>query len=44
VKAIMLKESLVVGLCLLPGNPQDGLMLEEAIEQVSILADRPPKP
>jgi IS5 family transposase len=38
-----LKEGFVVGMRSMPSNPYDGHTLEEAIEQVSILAERTPK-
>jgi IS5 family transposase len=38
-----LKDDSVVGIRSLPGNPYDGHKLEEAIEQVSILAQQTPK-
>jgi IS5 family transposase len=41
--ATTLKEGFVVGMRSMPGNPYDGHTLEEAIEQVSILAERTPK-
>ena len=41
--ATTLKEGFVVGMRSMPGNPYDGHTLEEAIEQVSILADRKPR-
>jgi len=41
--ATTLKEGFVVGMRSMPGNPYDGHTLEEAIEQVSILADHTPK-
>jgi IS5 family transposase len=41
--AVTAKEGLVVGMRSMPGNPYDGHTLEEAIEQVSILAERTPK-
>jgi IS5 family transposase len=41
--ATTLKEGFVVGMRSMPGNPYDGHTLEEAIEQVSILAQRTPK-
>ena len=37
------KEGLVVGIRSMPGNPYDGHTLPEAIEQISILTDHPPK-
>ena len=37
------KEGLVVGMRSMPGNPYDGHTLPEAIEQISILTDHPPK-
>ena len=41
--ATTLKEGFVVGMRSMPGNPYDGHTLEEAIEQVSIFAQRTPK-
>jgi IS5 family transposase len=41
--ATTLKKGFVVRMRLMPGNPYDGHTLEEAIEQVSILAERTPK-
>ena len=41
--ATTLKEGFVVGMRSMPGNPYDGHTLEEAIEQVSILAEQTPK-
>jgi len=41
--ATTLKEGFVVGMRSMPGNPYDGHTLEEAIEQVSILAQHTPK-
>jgi IS5 family transposase len=41
--ATTLKEGFVVGMRSMPGNPYDGHTLEEAIEQVSILAEHTPK-
>ena len=41
--ATTLKESIIVGMRSMPGNPYDGHTLEETIEQVSILANRQPK-
>jgi IS5 family transposase len=41
--ATTLKEGFVVGMHSMPGNPYDGYTLEEAIEQVSILAERTPQ-
>lgn len=41
--ATTLKEGLVVGMRLLPGNPYDGHTLDEAIEQVGILANQRPR-
>ena len=41
--ATTLKEGFVVGIRSIPDNPYDGHTLEEAIEQVSILAQRTPK-
>lgn len=41
--ATTLKEGFVVGMRSMPGNPYDGHTLEEAMEQVSILAERTPK-
>ena len=40
--ATTLKEGLVVGMRSMPGNPYDGHTLDEAIEQVTILADHRP--
>jgi IS5 family transposase len=37
-----LKQGFVVGKRSMPGNPYDGHTLEEAIEQVCILADQTP--
>ena len=37
------KEGFVVGLRAMPGNPYDGHTLREALEQVEILTDTPPK-
>jgi IS5 family transposase len=42
--ATTLKEGFVVGMRSMPGNPYDGHTLEEAIEQVSILAEQTPNP
>lgn len=41
--ATTLKEGLVVGMRAMPGNPYDGHTLNEAIEQVSILANHRPR-
>lgn len=41
--ATTLKEGLVVGMRSMPGNPYDGHTLAEALEQVTILAERAPK-
>ena len=41
--ATTLKEGFVVGTRSMPGNPYDGHTPEEAIEQVSILAEQTPK-
>lgn len=41
--ATTLKEGLVVGMRSLPGNPYDGHTLDEAIEQVGILANQRPR-
>jgi IS5 family transposase len=41
--ATTLKEGIVVGMRSMPGNPWDGRMLEETLEQVGILTDRQPK-
>ena len=41
--AITIKEGFVVGTRSIPGNPYDGHTLEEAIEQVCILAEQTPK-
>jgi IS5 family transposase len=41
--ATTLKEGFVVGMLWMPGNPYDGHTLEEAIEQVIILAERTSK-
>lgn len=41
--ATTLKEGIVVGMRSMPGNPWDGHMLEETLEQVGILTDRQPK-
>ena len=41
--ATTLKESIIVGMRSMPGNPYDGHTLAETIEQVSILANRQPK-
>ena len=41
--AITHKEGLVVGIRSMPGNPYDGDTLYEAIEQIGILTDHPPK-
>jgi IS5 family transposase len=41
--ATTLKEGFVVGMRSMPGNPYDGHTLEEAIEQVCILAEQTPK-
>jgi transposase, IS5 family len=41
--ATTLREGFVVGMRSMPGNPYDGHTLGEAIEQVSILADRKPR-
>jgi IS5 family transposase len=41
--ATTLKGTLIVGARAFPGNPYDGHKLEEAIEQVSILAQQTPK-
>jgi IS5 family transposase len=41
--ATTLKEGFVVGMRSMPGNPYDGHTLEEAIEQVSILAEQTPQ-
>jgi IS5 family transposase len=38
-----LREGFVVDMRSMPGNPYNGHTLEEAIEQISILAQRPPK-
>ena len=40
--ATTLKEGLVVGMRSMPGNPYDGHTLNEALEQVEILADKRP--
>ena len=40
--ATTLREGLVVGMRSMPGNPYDGHTLNEAIEQVEILADKRP--
>ena len=37
------KEGLVVGMRSMPGNPYEGHTLPEAVEQISILTDHPPK-
>ena len=37
------KEGLIVGMRSMPGNPYDGHTLYEAIEQIGILTDHPPK-
>jgi IS5 family transposase len=39
--ATTFNEGFVVGMRSMPGNPYDGHTLEEAIELVSILAERP---
>jgi IS5 family transposase len=41
--ATTLKEGLIVGMRAMPGNPWDGHTLEQAIEQVSALAQQKPK-
>jgi IS5 family transposase len=41
--ATTLKEGLIVGMRSMPGNPDDGHTLYEALEQASILADHRPK-
>lgn len=41
--ATTLKEGLVVGMRSMPGNPYDGHTLDEAIEQVGILANQRPR-
>ena len=41
--ATTLKGGFVVGMRSLPGNPYDGHTLAEALEQVAILTDHPPK-
>ena len=41
--AATLDEGFVVGMRALPGNPYDGHTLAEALEQVAILTDHPPK-
>ena len=40
--ATTLREGLVLGMRSMPGNPYDGHTLNEAIEQVEILADKKP--
>ena len=41
--ATRFKEGFVVGMRSMPGNPYGGHTLEEALELVSILAERTPK-
>lgn len=40
--ATTLRQGLVVGMRSMPGNPYDGHMLAETLEQVGILAERKP--